>query len=316
MKLNVITPSFKQLDWLKLCITSVADQCASSKQSESRSLTVEHIIQDAGTPDIEIFAQEIAMQLRSQYGGEKIPSPSATEILHFHTGSGYTLRIFKEIDDGMYDAINRGLHRSTGEVIAYLNCDEQYLPGALNKVAEWFSQNSKKDVLFCDAIVVDQEGKYICDRRAMVPTKWHTQVSGNLSFLTCSTFFRSSVIQKEAVFFDAKWKAVGDAVWALELLRHHIRMAVEPWKLAVHTDTGENLILSERSRAEQKTFFTSAPWGARYGKFIIVWLYRMRRLLAGAYFPKPHFYEIYTLKSPDQRLRFDARLPSFRWHGR
>ena len=39
------------------------------------------------------------------------------------------VRAFVEKDQGMYDAVNRGLRRATGEMLAYLNCDEQYLPG-------------------------------------------------------------------------------------------------------------------------------------------------------------------------------------------
>ena len=45
---------------------------------------------------------------------------------------------FIEKDQGMYDAVNRGFRRSNGEVLAYLNCDEQYLPGALKAVGDYF----------------------------------------------------------------------------------------------------------------------------------------------------------------------------------
>ena len=39
-----------------------------------------------------------------------------------------------EKDSGMYDGLNRGLRRATGEILAHLNSDEQYLPGALAAV--------------------------------------------------------------------------------------------------------------------------------------------------------------------------------------
>ena len=42
---------------------------------------------------------------------------------------------FIEKDGGMYDAVNRGYRRAQGDILAYLNCDEQYLPGALKTVA-------------------------------------------------------------------------------------------------------------------------------------------------------------------------------------
>ena len=39
------------------------------------------------------------------------------------------LKLYVETDNGMYDAINRGLAKARGEICGYLNCDEQYLPG-------------------------------------------------------------------------------------------------------------------------------------------------------------------------------------------
>jgi glycosyltransferase involved in cell wall biosynthesis len=90
--ISIVTPSFQQLDWLQLAIASVADQTGTEH---------EHIVQDAGTP-----------------GVEKL----------FH---GIGAKLFVEKDKGLYDAVNRGLTKARGEICAYLNCDEQYLPGTL-----------------------------------------------------------------------------------------------------------------------------------------------------------------------------------------
>ncbi len=34
----------------------------------------------------------------------------------------------------MYDAVNHGFRRSNGDLLAYLHCDEQYLPGAFHLI--------------------------------------------------------------------------------------------------------------------------------------------------------------------------------------
>src|SRR4051812_32476315 len=107
MKFSIVTPSFRQLDWLQLCVASVGDQTG---------VEVEHIVQDAGTEGIGDFVQ-----------------------------IGSHLRLFVEADAGMYDAINRGLRRATGQICAYLNSDEQYLPDALRKVAHVFAANPELD---------------------------------------------------------------------------------------------------------------------------------------------------------------------------
>ncbi|NCZ53909.1 MAG: glycosyltransferase, partial [Verrucomicrobia bacterium] len=122
MDFTIVTPSFKQLDYLGCCIASVADQIG---------VTVEHIVQDAGSPGIEEFAEKMAEQLSGRYGGERVTKLEAFELLHLRTPDGYSLRMFKEKDSGMYDAVNKGLKKGKGKICAYLNCDEQYLLGAV-----------------------------------------------------------------------------------------------------------------------------------------------------------------------------------------
>src|SRR6187399_1388121 len=109
MKISIVTPSFRNSNWLKLCIASVADQ---------QGVEVEHIVQDAGSDDGTL---------------DWLPGDSR-------------VKAFVETDSGMYDAINRGFRRATGDILAYLNCDEQYLPGALATVRDFFEKNPDVEV--------------------------------------------------------------------------------------------------------------------------------------------------------------------------
>src|SRR6266436_9139324 len=164
MPISIITPSFRNSRWLKLCIPSVADQ----------GVEHEHIVQDSCSDD-----------------GTQNWLPTDPRV-----------KAFIEKDRGMYDAVNRGLRRAQGDILAYINCDEQYLPGALASVRNYFQHNSDVEVVFADTIVVDPQGNYICHRRACLPGKYHSWVSGNLAILTCATFFRRSVIDRHQIFFN------------------------------------------------------------------------------------------------------------------
>jgi glycosyltransferase involved in cell wall biosynthesis len=101
MNFSIITPSFRNSAWLKLCIASVADQ---------QGVELEHIVQDSCSDD---------------GTGDWLPNDPR-------------VKAFIEKDAGMYDAVNRGYRRATGDILAYLNCDEQYLPGALAAVKSFF----------------------------------------------------------------------------------------------------------------------------------------------------------------------------------
>ncbi len=118
------------------------------------------------------------------------------------------VRAFVEKDAGMYDAVNRGLRRSSGEWLAYLNCDEQYLPGALQAVAEFFHANPGVEIVFADTIVIDAQGGYVCDRKVLLPLRNHSTIC-SLGVLTAAMFFRRSVLQNHDLYFDCRWRVVG-----------------------------------------------------------------------------------------------------------
>ncbi|HTR42047.1 MAG TPA: glycosyltransferase [Pseudomonadales bacterium] len=276
MKFSIITPSFRNSEWLKLCIASVADQNGVEK---------EHIVQDSCSDD-----------------GTQDWLPRDPRVW-----------AFIERDAGMYDAVNRGFRRAQGDLLAYLNCDEQYLPGALMKVVNFFQSNPNVDVVFGDCIVVDGKGNYLCERRVLVPQLPCVQVSGNLSFFTAATFLRRRVIDQYQLWFNPGLRDVGDAEWTLRLLKSRLRMAVLPQFISAFTETGHNMNLGANAMREKKEFNAAAPGWARMLRPFIVAHYRLRRWRAGYYQCKPEDYAIYTLGSPDRRKTFPVVRPTFRW---
>ena len=109
MNFSIVTPSFRNSRWLKLCIASVADQ---------QGVEFEHIVQDSCSDD-----------------GTQNWLPQDKRV-----------KAFIEKDTGMYDAVNRGYRRAQGDILAYLNCDEQYLPGALRAVGDYFAAHPEVEV--------------------------------------------------------------------------------------------------------------------------------------------------------------------------
>lgn len=273
-KISIITPSFRNSDWLKLCIASVADQ----------GISVEHIIQDAGSDDGTL---------------EWLPRDSR-------------VKAFIEKDHGMYDAVNRGLRRAQGEILAYLNCDEQYLAGALPAVADFFDRSPHIDVLFAHFVVLDENGHYLFHRKVQTPLKYHTWVS-HLPTFTCATFFRRRLIFDKGLFFDPRLRDVGDGKWVLGLLQRKAPMAVLPQFTSAFTMTGANMSAKPNARREAQELFNTAPLFARKLKWLLILHHRLRRLTGGIYYQKPFSYSVYTRKSPAKRVVIDVQHPKFKW---
>lgn len=64
-------------------------------------------------------------------------------------------------DEGQADAIKEGLERVYGDIVTWLNADDFYFPSALGRVAAFFEQNPEVDVVYGDAIHVDEKGFFL-----------------------------------------------------------------------------------------------------------------------------------------------------------
>jgi glycosyltransferase involved in cell wall biosynthesis len=224
------------------------------------------------------------------------------------------VKAFIEKDRGMYDAVNRGFGRARGEFFAYINSDEQYLPGALRKVAQYFDTKPNVDVVFADAVVVAADGSYLCDRKAITPQKTHTMVGGSLSFLTCSTILRRRVITERAQHFNDALRDLGDGDWAVKLVENRVPMGVLREFTTVFTETGSNMNLLPNASREKQEFYRRAPWWGQKFQPLVVAHFRLRRAWSGAYRKTPYEYAIYTKGSPRERKSFRVDHPTFRWH--
>lgn len=123
--ISVITPSFNQGRFIRATIESVLNQ---------DHPYVEYIVADGGSTDETV-------PILKEYGGR--------------------IRWVSEPDNGQTDAINKGLRMSSGDIVAYLNSDDIYLPHALRNVAQAFAQHPDVDFVYGDSVAIDQDGKVL-----------------------------------------------------------------------------------------------------------------------------------------------------------
>ena len=122
-KISVVTPSLNQGRFLEECITSVIKQDYPD---------FEYIIIDGGSTD-----------------------NSSDIIAEYKHHLAYSV---SEPDKGQSCAINKGFKRAKGELVAWLNSDDYYLPGAFMKVGEAYSRNPEAPFYFGNGLRVDSTG--------------------------------------------------------------------------------------------------------------------------------------------------------------
>ena len=72
-------------------------------------------------------------------------------------------------DRGAFDAINRGWILSRGQILAWLNADDSWTPGAVTAAVESFRQDPSADLIYGDCLIVDGDGRVLEHRR---PPEW------------------------------------------------------------------------------------------------------------------------------------------------
>jgi len=123
---SIVTPSYNQAAYLEETIISVLDQDYQN---------LEYIIVDGGSNDgsleiIEKYANELAWWV-------------------------------SESDLGQTDAINKGFSRAKGEILAWINSDDAYLPGAISEAVEFLDSHPGIGLVYGDANLVDEGGEVI-----------------------------------------------------------------------------------------------------------------------------------------------------------
>ena len=117
---SIVTPSFNQVRYLEQAVRSVLDQ---------EYPLLEYIVIDGGSTD----------------GSLDVLERHAAQLSHWAS----------EPDRGQADAINKGMHLAHGEIVAWLNSDDAYLPGAVAEAVEALEQDPAVGMVYADGLMVD-----------------------------------------------------------------------------------------------------------------------------------------------------------------
>lgn len=174
---SIITPSFNQAAYIEQTILSVRNQDYPH---------IEHIVMDGGSTD---GTQQILERYQDR------------------------LTWVSEPDKGQTDAINKGFRRSRGDIMAWLNSDDVYMPGAVRSVVEHFRQQPADDFVYGDVLAVDEHEKPYGLRSHIRQGNHHELVNGVNFIVQPATFWTRRI-----------WETVGELDQSL-----HYMMDYEYW---------------------------------------------------------------------------------------
>ncbi len=222
-KISIVTPSFNQGKFIEETIRSVICQDYPN---------IEYIIIDGGSSDNTI----------------NIIQKYEKQILYW----------ISESDGGQTDAINKGLKKASGDILAYLNSDDIYTPNTFQIVIDFLNTHPHVDMIYGDIIHINEYSEFICLRK-----------TGKIfleKYLSChvhlpqpTVFFRRQAFEKIGFFDDTLNLAMDLDYWIrifLNFQTEYIPITLAKARIYSEAKSSANSLnyLKERLYILDKTF--------------------------------------------------------------
>jgi len=184
MKISIITVSYNSENTIETTFKSVLQQTYSN---------IEYIVIDGGSTDS-------TLKIAEKYN----------EIITV---------LVSEQDNGLYDAMNKGINLATGDIIGLINSDDLFCDSdALNKVAKVFKKDKNLDSVYADLFYVNQKDINKISRR------WITGVQRKFKYgwhPAHPTFYIKKTIYDKFGLFDLSFSLAADFEIMLRFLDKH-----------------------------------------------------------------------------------------------
>ena len=137
------------------------------------------------------------------------------EIIERHAdGIAYGI---SELDNGLYDAMNKGLRKATGDYVWFMNAgDTLKHENIVAELAELAARNGMPDIIYGETDLTDAGGTILGPRRLKAPDKL-TWKSFRMGMLVCHQAF--VVKRNVAPEYDPQYRFSGDFEWCIRCMK-------------------------------------------------------------------------------------------------
>ena len=200
-KFSIITITYNAEAFLPRTVESVLSQ---------HYRDIEHIIIDGASTDSTISVAQDYMQ--RSYAAQ----------------NGHEVRIVSEPDNGLYDAMNKGLRQASGDYICFLNAGD-FFPNAnvldtiVSRSLTGKSRQQLPAVIYGDTDIGDNEGNFLRHRR-LAPPRNLTWRSFRKGMLVCHQAFYARLDIARTVPYDTRYRYSADVDWCIRVMKEAERM--------------------------------------------------------------------------------------------
>lgn len=287
---SIVTPSFNQGAYIEETVQSVLNQTYPN---------IEYIVVDG-------LSQDDTLQRLAPYADR--------------------LQLVSEADQGQADAINKGFRRATGDILAWINADDVYLPAAIESVVAYFQEHPTHDFVYGDGIIMNVHGKRFGRRPSVRATDYERLLYVDDNILQPAAFWRREL-----------WETIGelklnlnymlDYDYWLRAAQHYqlwyirVPLVCERLHGATKTASGsierlaelEALVIQHGAKDLPSAFHAEAQVTYFFGAVVALWRRHFRQ--AGVYFAKSWTYMHWRLRHVLRMMLFAFALLIWRDRG-
>ena len=200
-KFSIITITYNAEAFLPRTVESVLSQ---------HYRDIDHIIIDGASTDSTLSVAQDYMQ--RSYAAQ----------------NGHKVRIVSEPDNGLYDAMNKGLRQASGDYICFLNAGD-FFPNAnvldtiVSRSLTGKSRQQLPAVIYGDTDIVDNDGNFLRHRR-LAPPRNLTWRSFRKGMLVCHQAFYARLDIARTVPYDTRYRYSADVDWCIRVMKEAERM--------------------------------------------------------------------------------------------
>ena len=190
------------------------------------------------------------------------------------------IRIKSESDNGIYDAMNKGIGMANGQYLIFLNAgDSFHAPDTLQRIADAIRDNDAPGIVYGQTELVDSDRNLLGPRHLNAPEVL-TYESFKDGMLVCHQAF--VVLAKIAPLYDLKYKLSADYDWCIQCLQHSRKNVYIPGVMIDYLSEGASTQQRRRSLKERFKimcyYYGTLPTIMRHISFVPRYLANRRRM--------------------------------------